>query len=66
MTKDEYIKAHEAKNPKLKNDDEVVSLTAASLKRLLGEAYDKGSDHAQQIFKQYSGIMEKFRNIAGR
>lgn len=66
MNKDEYIKAHIAKNPKLANDDEVVSLKASSLKRLLGEAHQKGVDHAQEIFKKFNDITKRFSDIAGK
>jgi hypothetical protein len=62
MTKDQYWKSHVKKNPRLENEDDNVTLKVSALRKLMEEAFDKGSDYQRELSKS---IRDMMNNLGG-
>jgi hypothetical protein len=62
MTKDQYWKSHVKKNPRLENEDDNVTLKVSTLRKLMEEAFDKGSDYQRELSKS---IRDMMNNLGG-
>lgn len=48
MTKNEYWKAHVAKNPKFSDEENKIQMSVKMLRQLMEEAYEKGYEHSKK------------------